>query len=175
LCGTFLSSPYLGLNQYNYVHTGTETLYSDEIRSSDGAKRTQPLPAWITLTKLSLRRSLEYRLSLTMSVDDFERRRLMRSQRQESEVEFSFFLDRMASTVSPQSSKQLSPPRRRQSEDDTVEAMILNNYMEQDAPSNNHAQPPELPQRRRSVDVSKVIAKKSSADEAPSVSMTYST
>jgi hypothetical protein len=33
-----LSSPYLGLNQYNYVHTGTETLYSDKIRSSDGVE-----------------------------------------------------------------------------------------------------------------------------------------
>jgi hypothetical protein len=105
--------------------------------------------------------------SLTMSVDDFERRRLMRSQ---SEVEFSFFMDRMASTVSPQSSQQLSPPQRRQSEDDLVEAMILNNYMEQDTlRSNNHAQPPKLPQRRRSLEVSKIIAKKSSADEAPSV------
>ena len=35
LCDTFLSSPYLGLNQYNYVHTGTETQYSEKIRSSD--------------------------------------------------------------------------------------------------------------------------------------------
>jgi hypothetical protein len=112
---------------------------------------------------------------LTMTVNDFERRRLMRSKGRESEVECFFFLDRMASTVSQLSSQKLRPPQRRQSVE-PAEAMILN-PMEQEAPSNNNpAQPPKPPQRRRSVEVSIIVrAKKSSADDPPSVRRTKST
>jgi hypothetical protein len=55
----------------------------------------------------------ESKLSLTMSVDDFERRRFMRLERQESEIEFFFFLDRMASTVPPH--RPLMAPQRQMS------------------------------------------------------------
>jgi hypothetical protein len=92
---------------------------------------------------------------LTMSVNDFERQRLMRSQHQLSEVELFFFEDRMASTVSQQSPQELRPPQRRQSVEpvDLAEAIMLLNPMELEAPSsNNNAQPPKPPQRRRSAE-----------------------
>jgi hypothetical protein len=59
----------------------------------------------------------ESKRSVTMSVDDFERRRSMRLERKESESELFFLLDRTASAVPPSCplmapQRQMSPKRQ---------------------------------------------------------------
>jgi hypothetical protein len=62
----------------------------------------------------------ESKRTVTMSVDDFERRRFMRLQRQDSEIETLFFLDRMASSTLPPS-RPLMAPQRKMSRDNIFE------------------------------------------------------
>jgi hypothetical protein len=61
----------------------------------------------------------ESKRSVTMSVDDFERRRSMRLERKESESELFFLLDRTASAVPP--SCPLMAPQRQMSRENIFE------------------------------------------------------
>jgi hypothetical protein len=87
----------------------------------------------------------ESKRSVTMSVDDFERRRFMRlEQSQESEIELFFNLDRMASTVPP--SRPLMAPQRQMSRENIFEREEENN------------QPLKMPERRDFFDASHAVS-----------------
>jgi hypothetical protein len=119
----------------------------------------------------------ESKRSVTMSVDDFERRRFMRLERQESEFEPLFFLDRMASTVPP--SHPLMAPQRQTSRENIFKGKEEKN------------QPLKMPERRDFFDASHAIssifvvthavsrflriARKSTAVQEPPVSQAIST
>jgi hypothetical protein len=77
---------------------------------------------------------------VTMSVDNFERRRCMRLECQDSEIELFFFLDRMASTVPP--SRPLMAPQRQMSRENIFEG------------KEEKKQPLEMPERRDFFDAS---------------------
>jgi hypothetical protein len=81
--------------------------------------------------------------SVTMSVDDFERRRFMSLERQESQTEPTFFMDRMASTVPP--SRSPIAPQRQMSRDNIFSSKEETN------------QPLKMPERRDIVDATPAV------------------
>jgi hypothetical protein len=85
----------------------------------------------------------ESKQSVTMSVDDFERRRIMRLKRQEPEIGLFFFLDRMASTVP---SRPLMAPHRQMSRESIF------------AGEEEKNQPLTMPERRAFFDASHTVS-----------------